>query len=366
MFRRWHLVMGIWFLMIGLAACSLPASTPAPALTTTLLPTSNAATIPPAELINGTLLPSTGVPNETLTLSASEVPVATPELGQEGNPILLALPPAQILSSDVIANGQALATMLQEQTGYRVVAVAPSSATDMIEALRAGNAHIAGLSPYEIAKAYEQGAVVAAYASTKDKSASYGAQFLARSDQFTSFFDPNAGRNFKDPPEALMQFSGKKPCWTTNDSLSGYRVPAGILGWYKIPVQEGAFLQSHYSVVRAIELGGVCDFGATYIDARAFPALKDQFPHLMDEVVVTWQIPAVIPYNGIFYSTTLPADMVTKLNAAFQQISVDSQGQTLLKSLYDVSDVIPVQDDFYTQFVRYINSSGADWETLVH
>jgi phosphonate transport system substrate-binding protein len=336
--------------LILLNACTLP--TPAPVATGTEPPATVAPTLPG----DGTAESAT----------ATDVPTVVPELGEEGNPILLALPPAQILEANVIANGQELAAMLEEQTGYRVVAVSPSSYTELIEALRTGNAHIGALPPYAIVKAYQQEAARAAYASTQNKSASYGAQFLARSDRFESFFDPNAGRNFKDPPDALMQFSGKKPCWTETDSLSGYRVPAGILGWYKIPIQEGAFLQSHYSVVRAIELGEVCDFGATYIDARTYPALKDQFPKLMDEIVVVWQVPPVIPYNGLFYSPTLPYNVTIKLTAAFQQIGLDSHGQTLLKSLYDIEAMIPVQDNFYTEFVRYITSSGADWDTLVH
>jgi phosphonate transport system substrate-binding protein len=341
----------IYYLLITLlAACNVPTRTPVAAGTEPL------ETASPASPVAGT----EEEPPPT------DVPTVVPELGEEGNPILLALPPAQIVSPETIASGQSLALQLEEQTGYRVVAVAPSSYTELIEAMRNGNAHIAGLPPYAIAKAYEQEAVKAIYASTQDEQASYGAQFIARGDQFESFYDPNAGRNFKDALEALSQFSGKKPCWTEPDSLSGYRVAAGILGWYKIPTQEGAFMQSPYSVVRAIQLGGVCDFGATYIDARDYPPLTDQFPNIMEDIIVVWQIPPVIPYNGLFLSPALPADVSAKLNAAFLQVSLNEEGKDLLESLYGIEAMIPVEDIFYTEFVRYIASSSADWDTLVH
>ncbi|MEW5940470.1 MAG: PhnD/SsuA/transferrin family substrate-binding protein, partial [Chloroflexota bacterium] len=110
----------------------------------------------------------------------------------------------------------------------------------------------------------------------------------------------------------------------------------------------------------------VCDFGATYIDAREYPALADQFPNIMEDIIVVWRIPPVIPYNGLFLSRSLPPDMTARLVAAFQQIALDSDGRDLLESLYGIEAMIPVEDIFYTEFVRYITSSGADWDTLVH
>ncbi len=344
MSRHWLLITDYCLLITFLTACSLPTNTPTPTPTATPVPALT----------------------ESLTQTPTDVPTVAPELGEEGNPILLALPPAQITDADAIANGQALAALLEEATGYRVAAVAPSSQTDLIEALRIGNAHIGALPPLAIVAAYQTDAARAAFASTKDDAASIGAQFLARADRFEPYFDPFAGKNFRDPPEALAQFKDKKPCWTEPDSLSGYLVPAGILGWYDIPVQDGAFLQSHFSVVRAIYLGEICDFGATYIDAREYPALKDEHPNLMNEIVVIWQIPPVIPYDGLFFSPALPEDVVAKLKSAFQQISLTDEGQSAIAALYGIESMIPVEDNFYTEFVRYITSSGADWESLVH
>jgi phosphonate transport system substrate-binding protein len=337
---HWSLITETCLLILLLSACDLPTAVPTATATATV-----AATLTP-------------------TLTAAPTPA--PDLGQEGNPILLALPPAQFLDPVSVSNGQTLATLIEELTGYRVVAVAPTTYTELIGAMRIGNAHIAVLPPFAIVEAYKKGAVQAAFASTQDEIASYGAQFIARSDRFQSHFDASHEMNITNAPTALSQFSGKKACWTEPDSPSGYLIPAGILGWYKIPTQEGAFLQSHFSVVRAVYLGEICDFGGTYIDARNYPALKDEYPQLMEEVVVIWQVPPIIPYDGIFFSSSLPADVAAELRAALDQISITDSGRTLLATLFGMQGLIEVQDDFYIEFTRYIQSSGVDLNSLVH
>jgi phosphonate transport system substrate-binding protein len=337
------LVTVYWLMITVLTACSLPTTTPRPTAT--------------ASMPAGT---------ESATATATDVPTPAPELGDVGKPILLALPPAQSLDAVAIANGQTLASLLEEQTGYRIVAVAPTTYTDLIEAMRIGNAHIAVLPPFAIVQAYQKKAVKAAFATTQDEIASIGAQFIARSDRFNSYFDASDEKNTADATVALSQFSGKKACWTEPDSLSGHLVPAGILGWYDIPTQEGAFLQSQFSVVRAVYLGEVCDFGGTYIDARNYPALKDDYPNLMGEIVVVWRVPPIIPYDGIFFSPSVPSDMSAKLLAALEQVFLSDSGRTLLESLYGIKGLLAVQDIFYVEFTRYIQSSGADLTGLVH
>ena len=321
-----------------LAACNLTTAAPTPTPAATV-------TAPPAPTVS---------------------PTPAPLLGQDANPILLALPPSQSLDSVTVANGQTLATLLEEQTGYRVVAVAPTNYSELIESLRVGNAHIAVLTPFAIAQAYQKDAVQAAFASTQNGVASIGAQFIARSDRFTAYFDPSSGKNTAEAVQALAQFNGKKPCWTEPTSPSGYLIPSGLLGWYKIPTQEGAFLQSQFAVVRAVRAGEICDFGGTYIDARAYPALKDEYPQIMNEVVVIWQVPTIIPYDGIFLSKTVPADTAVQLKRALDLIYATDSGKTILDSLFHFKGMIPVEDIFYTEFTRALTSSDADLNSLVH
>lgn len=325
-------------LILLLTACTLPTAVPA---------------ITPSATIDETATPTIE-------------PTPKPPLGDNANPILLALPPSQFPDPVTVANGQRLATLLEEQTGYRVVAVAPASYFELIEAMKIGNAHIAVLPMFAIVKAYNQEAVQAAFASTQNGMASYGAQFIARSDRFTAYYNPSDAKNTAEAPEALAQFRGKKPCWAEPDSPSGHLVPLGILNWYKIPTEEGAFLQSHFSVVRAVRIGEICDFGGTYIDARTYPALKDEYPFIMDEVVVIWQIPPIIPYDGLFLSRTVPTDIAANLKRALDLTHATDDGKTLFDSLFGFKDMIPVEDMFYTEFTRIINASPASLKDLVH
>lgn len=317
---------------------------------------------------SGTGTAPTSAP-ETASPSASAPtpePTPAPELGTLENPILLALSPTQFMDPNVVANGQSLASMLEEQTGYRVVAVAPTTYTETIAGLKAGNAHIAVLPIFAIVKAYQEGAVQAAFASMQEEAASYGAQFVALSDRFTSYINDEDDSNAVPALEALTQFSGMKPCWTEQDSPSGYLVPLGILNWYKIPTQEGAFVQSHFSVVRAVRMGEICDFGATYIDAREFPALKDEYPFILDEVMVAWKVPPIIPYDGIFLSSSLPPEIGSRLKTALDLVFADANGKLLFESLFGIQGIVQVEDIFYVEFTRTIEASGVDINSLVH
>lgn len=304
-------------------------------------------------------------PNATETATLAPSPTPRPDLGEQENPILLALPPTQFLDPVTVANGQTLAALIEEQTGYRVVAVASTSYSELIESLKIGNAHIAVLPMFAIVKAYNQEAVQAAFASTQDDVASIGAQFVARSDRFTAYYDPSEKKNTAEAPEALAQFSGKKGCWTEPDSPSGHLVPLGILNWYKIPTEEGAFLQSHFSVVRAVRIGEICDFGSTYIDARNYPALKDEYPFILDEVAVIFQIPPIIPYDGIFLSSTVPANVAVDLKRALDLVFATDDGKTLFETLFNIEGMIAVEDIFYTEFTRVITASPASFKDLV-
>ncbi len=335
-------------LIAVLTACELPTAVPVP--TPTSAPHLAPDTSPPTP--------------DTSHLTPSPTPL--PALGTDGNPILLALPPSQFLDPVTVANGQTLAALLEEQTGYRVVAVAPTTYSELIESMKIGNAHIAVLPMFALVRAYERESVQAAFASTREEIASYGAQFIARADRFTAHFDPSGEENTVDAHEALSQFSEKKPCWTEPNSPSGHLVPLGILNWYSIPTEEGAFLQSHFSVVRAVRMGEICDFGATYIDARVYPALKDEYPNIMTEVVVVWQVPPIIPYDGIFLSATVPADVSAELKRALDLVFATDDGKTLFDSLFGFEGMIAVEDIFYVEFTRYIQSSGADLDNLVH
>jgi ABC-type phosphate/phosphonate transport system substrate-binding protein len=326
------------FFFLGLFACTFPAvgiSTPVPTTTPLAVSTPTATSQP------------------------------TPPPGTVKNPLLLALAPSTHPADDTITAANELAAKLEALTGYHFVAVAPASEADLVKLLNAGNVNIAALSPLAYMLANNNGAR-AALASTKKGEAFYGAQFIARaSDNYDVFFDPIRAENTADAPEALNQFKDKKPCWSDPESSSGYVIPLGVLNQAKVQTRPGAFVEGQPTVVRAVYSGGICDFGATYIDARENPALESDYPDVKDRVEVIWRIPAIIPYDLIVFSANVTPDVERSLLRAFIDIMTTPDGKALVQTIYGMDELQIVQDAVYEDFRSYVKDSGINLNELM-
>jgi phosphonate transport system substrate-binding protein len=282
------------------------------------------------------------------------------------NPLVIALPPGSSSDEARVQAGKAFAEQLSEVTGYTFVVVAPDSYAKLVQALGEGNAHIAVLSAYAYVLAYNEGYANAAFASVELGEKAYGAQFVARADAgLESYFNTHTGENTADAATALSQFSDKKPCWPDEVSLSGYAVPAGILAHNEIPLRDAALLQGQPTVVRAVYVGGICDFGATYIDARSFPAVLDEYPGVIDEVKVIWRIPAIIPYEVLVIARNLPPQITLAISDALFRITGMQAGRQVLAPAYGIEEWERITDSFYEEFRTYISASGVDLETVL-
>ncbi len=290
----------------------------------------------------------------------------TVELGRAENPVILTLPPSAN-SKEQIDAAKVIASQLTERTGYSVVTVVPDSYSALVDALGKGNAHIVLLDPYTYELAFQRGLVRASYAVLKDGKGAYGAQFLAtRRGGFTSYFDEGLAKNTtEDPAVALAQFANKKPCWSNETSPSGYVVPLGYLNVNQIPTKPAAFVGGHPTVVRSLYANGICDFGATYIDARKFPSLEDQIPDLFEQVIVVWRTPDIIPHNILALSTGMPEGMRNLFASLIPAILQTDAGKAAFKTAYDIETIQAVNDGFYEQFGIYVNASGVDLTKLV-
>ena len=292
-------------------------------------------------------------------------PLATAELGLAENPIILALPPTAN-SQEQIDAAKVIASQFTERTGYAVVTVIPDSYLALVEALEKGNAHIVLLEPLAYELAYQRDLVHAAYAVLREDEGKYGAQFLAtRRGGFTSHFDEGLNENLDEAPLALAQFAGKKPCWTDEASPSGYVIPLGYLNENQIVTKPAAFVEGHPTVVRSLYASGICDFGATYIDARKFPSLEDEFPDLVEQVIVIWRIPPIIPYEVLAFSTKMPPGMRELFASFIPAILQTEAGKTAFKTVYDIDKLEAVNDGYYEDFHFYVSASGLDLTTIV-
>lgn len=304
---------------------------------------------------------ATPAPTAVPTRPGSDAP-----LGSKTNPLVLALLPSTQPQGEVLAAGNALTSLLKKATGYDIVSVIPPNEPALINAFGQDNAHIAVLTPYAYLEASENGEVEAAFAREQNGNLFYGAQLIARSDAgFTVYYDPIQKANLAEAPVALAQFADKKPCWTDPLSPSGYVVPLGYLGEAEVAARDPAFLTSHPAVVRAVYAGGICDFGATYIDARTFPGLEDALPGVLKQTVVIWQIPAIIPYETLVYARSMPLEMRRLFTRAFVDLMGTPEGHAAVQTLYGFSAMQVVQDSQYADFRRAVKAARLDWTALI-
>jgi phosphonate transport system substrate-binding protein len=310
----------------------------------------------------------TASPVATIAITPTDTappPFATAELGLAENPLILALPPTAN-SQEQIDAAKVIASQFTERTGYAVVTVIPESYSALMDALEMGNAHIVVLDPLAYELAYQKSLVQASYAVLREGEGTYGAQFLAsRKGGFTSYFDEGTDENLDEAPVALAQFADKKPCWSDETSPSGYIVPLGYLKQNYINTKPAAFVEGHPTVVRSLYASGICDFGATYIDARKFPSLEDEFPDLVEQVIVVWRIPPIIPYEVLAFSTKMPQGMRDLFASFIPAIMQTEAGKAAFKTVYDIEEMEAVNDGYYEEFHLYVTASGLDLTTIV-
>ena len=333
-------VLAIVVLTVSACAPATPAPTEAPVV------------------VEPTAVPPTAAPEPTAT--------AVPELGTADNPLIMALAPSAT-TQELQTGGQAIADKLSELTGYTITVTVPTNYAAMIEAMGAGNAHIGWLAPVQYIVAHGKGYADVGLATVRNGSNHYGLQYVANAAAgFTSYYDAATGKNTADAATALAQFADKKPCWTDPLSASGYILPSGLLKANDIKTKAGAWVQGHPTVIKSVYLspkGEICDFGATFIDART--NVVADFPDVNDKVQIIWVSDPFIPNDNVSYAANVPAEMREKLNQALLDLASTEEGITLLKNGgYSIQGLEVVDDTFYDDFRVYLEASGIDPTTL--
>jgi len=289
----------------------------------------------------------------------------TGELGLAENPLIIALVPS-VNSPEQIAAAHEIAKQFMERTGYVVVTVAPDSYPALVDALENGNAHIVLLDPLSYALAYQRDLVRAQFTVVKDGKIKYGAQFLAsRKSGFTPYFDANTESNIVDANIALEQFNDKKPCWSEETSPSGYVIPLGLLNQARVQTRPAAFVGGQTTVVRSLYAGGICDFGATYVDARKFPSLENEYPDLIEQVYIIWQVPEIIPYEVLAFSTQMPESMRGLFAELIPAVFQTDAGNSAFKTAYDIEALQKVNDGDFRDFHSIVGESRVDLFSLL-
>jgi len=270
------------------------------------------------------------------------------KLGTEDNPIVMAFVPS-LDSQEVLASGDAIATMLQEETG---LVVKPNVGTDFAavrEAMGAGQAHIGWLNTFNYVLAAEKYGVEAHLVTERYGSTSYAGQINVRADGGIT---------------ALEDLKGKVMCWVDPNSTSGYIIPRIMLQANGID-PDNDFAQtveagSHDSVITAV-YNGDCDAGATFDDAR--DNVEEDFPDVKD-VVVVLATTADIPNDSVSFIKDFPEDTRQQIVDALLAYSATDEGKEVLNTLYDIDALRAADDSFYDGFRADLSKAGLDIESL--
>jgi phosphonate transport system substrate-binding protein len=222
------------------------------------------------------------------------------------------------------------------------------------------------LDPLSYALAYQKDLVRAQFAVVNDGKTKYGMQFLApRRGGYISYFDNDIGENTTDIKTALAQFNDKKSCWSDETSPSGYVIPLGLLNQAQVQTRPAAFVGGQTTVVRSLYIGGICDFGASYIDARKFPSLENEYPDLVEQVIVVWRTPEIIPYEVLSFSTQMPQPMRDLFNSLIPAIFQTDAGNAAFETAYNIDALQGVNDGDFKDFHVIVEESRVDLVLMI-
>jgi phosphonate transport system substrate-binding protein len=285
-------------------------------------------------------------------------------LGTADHPIVIAFEPSTN-TDEILASGQVLVDLLTAETGLTFESTVPTSYAALTEAMGSGNAQIGWMATFAYILASQKGYAEAALITNRFGSDHYGSQFIANVD---GGFTPATGEpgSAADLP-TLEQFKGKTPCFTDEQSTSGHVVPLIFLKNAGLtdddmpePVYTGS---SHSTVVEAVYAGGICDYGATFVDART--SVTDEHPDVNDKVVVIYQTEALIPNDNMSYAPDMPQELRDIITAAMVKIAETEEGKAALGDLYQIAAVVPVDDTAYDEFRSYLDAAGVDLSQYV-
>ncbi len=264
-------------------------------------------------------------------------PTAFPD-GDSAHPITIAVSPAGGAS---YINGTELAARLEQSTGSRFKLTLSLSNASAVSDLSSGAAQIGWLDPL-------------AYVVVRKRIGADVGLVAVRngSDHFSSQIIANAGAGFRGPAD----LRGQRFCFSPEHWLESYTIPSIILKANGVDQRENPRIEKlrfNEQVAEYVFDGKVCVAGSTMGDARA--AIQDQFPDVMDKVVVLEASPD-IPNDAIVFVKGFPADLRGRITSALESLARTADGRNLLH----VEGLVRSNDSAYDRLRDLLTKAAAD------
>jgi phosphonate transport system substrate-binding protein len=242
-------------------------------------------------------------------------------------------------------NAEQLAAFLSEELGMPVIARVDADYTGTVEAMRAGHAHIAFLSPLASALAHEIAGARMILAEERRGLPYYKSRYWVLADSGI---------------ESLEDLHGRTVAFNDPLSASGYLFPVANL--IEAGLIEGADdLQRFFGRVyfaggtelslRALVNGFVDAAGVSMYGPEVFlsPEERERLTWIAEH--------GPIPNHGIAVGGRLPEELVERITAAFLALN-EPEHNHVLRGLYGWQKVVPVDTGMYLPLIEMARAAG--------
>lgn len=312
-----------------------------------------------------------GCKNSESNLPAAPVETAEPTPappGSKANPYQLIIINPAVDESEIDAAAY-LAEKFEEESGYTLKILFAASAQEALLFLAKHQAEGAFLPPATYIYAHDRNLAEFLLIPKIYGTYTYGSQLFINKNAYSEVPIPADPLDEIESLTSLSFFAGKKPCFTTPTSLSGYVLPTAVQRRIGLNLDAPIFTQSFEAVIRSLYIKGICDLGAGYAysgDPRTAVNLQD-LPDVFEVIQPIWKSPPIIPYQVFSTRPGTNREFREELANFFLSWVATSDGKANLAVLtgYQIQDFRRADDSVIDPLRQAIQDSAVPITDLI-
>ena len=276
-------------------------------------------------------------------------------LGSQKNPIKLYFTPS--IDAEAIATGShEFIRYLEKETGFFFKTGIPANYIAVVEAFGSGRADIGVMNSFGYLLAHDRYGAEAKLKIVRYGLPHYFGQIIAHADSGI---------------KSIKDLDGKRFAFTDPSSTSGHIFALKAMKDQGVKPSHSVFASRHDNVVTMIYQKQV-DAGAAYYsppgedgkikDARA--RVKTQFPDIEEKVKII-HVTDPIPNDPFVFRKGVPEEVSRRVVDAVKKFAATTEGQKVIKSIYDFDGIVDASDDDYNDLRAAIKAVDIDAEKLL-